>query len=87
VTLASEPGPGRDERGRHALEGPPQWIAEQLTEYVEAGCDGFVVNLGHDHADLYERLRQFAEKSRRCSKSHEMAGASTRSFQTARSGR
>jgi alkanesulfonate monooxygenase SsuD/methylene tetrahydromethanopterin reductase-like flavin-dependent oxidoreductase (luciferase family) len=61
VTLAAEPRPGQDERGRHAIEGPPQWIAERLTEYVEAGCDGFVVNLGHERPGLDERLRQFSE--------------------------
>jgi len=62
VTRAAEPRSGRDERGRHAIEGPPQWIAERLTEYLEAGCDGFVVNLGHEQPDLDERLREFAEE-------------------------
>jgi alkanesulfonate monooxygenase SsuD/methylene tetrahydromethanopterin reductase-like flavin-dependent oxidoreductase (luciferase family) len=62
VTFADEPRPGRDERGRHALEGPPQWLAERLAEYVEAGCDGFVVNLGHERPDLDERVRRFAEE-------------------------
>ena len=50
-----------DERGRHAVAGPPQWIAERLVEYVEAGCNGFVVNLGHDVAGLEERVQRFAE--------------------------
>jgi alkanesulfonate monooxygenase SsuD/methylene tetrahydromethanopterin reductase-like flavin-dependent oxidoreductase (luciferase family) len=55
---------GEDERGRHAVEGPPEWIAERLREYVEAGCDGFVVNLGHDAPDLEERARRFSEEVR-----------------------
>ena len=53
------PKAGEDERGRHAIEGPPEWIAERLREYVEAGCDGFVVNLGHDSPDLEDRVRRF----------------------------
>ena len=58
--LADEPRRGEDERGRHAVEGPPEWIAERLREYVAAGCDGFVVNLGHDAPDLEQRARRFA---------------------------
>jgi alkanesulfonate monooxygenase SsuD/methylene tetrahydromethanopterin reductase-like flavin-dependent oxidoreductase (luciferase family) len=57
--FAAEPKAGEDERGRHAIEGPPEWIAERLAEYVEAGCDGFVVNLGHEAPDLDERARRF----------------------------
>ena len=57
--FADEPKTGEDERGRHAIEGPPEWIAERLAEYVDAGCDGFVVNLGHDAPDLEERVRRF----------------------------
>jgi alkanesulfonate monooxygenase SsuD/methylene tetrahydromethanopterin reductase-like flavin-dependent oxidoreductase (luciferase family) len=57
--FADEPRRGEDERGRHAVEGPPEWIAERLREYVTAGCDGFVVNLGHDAPDLEERTRRF----------------------------
>jgi alkanesulfonate monooxygenase SsuD/methylene tetrahydromethanopterin reductase-like flavin-dependent oxidoreductase (luciferase family) len=60
VALAAEPKAGRDERGRHAIEGPPEWIAERLAEYVEAGCDGFVVNLGHERPGLDERTQRFA---------------------------
>jgi alkanesulfonate monooxygenase SsuD/methylene tetrahydromethanopterin reductase-like flavin-dependent oxidoreductase (luciferase family) len=60
VVFADEPTSGRDERGRHAIEGPPEWIAEQLAEYVGAGCDGFVVNLGHERPGLEERVRRFA---------------------------
>src|ERR671937_1011475 len=47
VYLEPKPRTGEDERGRHALAGPPEWIASRLDEYVEAGCDGFVVNLDH----------------------------------------
>jgi alkanesulfonate monooxygenase SsuD/methylene tetrahydromethanopterin reductase-like flavin-dependent oxidoreductase (luciferase family) len=57
--FSAEPKAGEDERGRHAIEGPPEWIAERLAEYVEAGCDGFVVNLGHEAPDLEERARCF----------------------------
>jgi alkanesulfonate monooxygenase SsuD/methylene tetrahydromethanopterin reductase-like flavin-dependent oxidoreductase (luciferase family) len=57
--FATEPKTGEDERGRHAVEGPPEWIAERLREYVAAGCDGFVVNLGHDAPDLEQRVRRF----------------------------
>ena len=57
--FADEPKTGEDERGRHAIEGPPEWIAERLRDYVEAGCDGFVVNLGHDALELEDRVRRF----------------------------
>jgi alkanesulfonate monooxygenase SsuD/methylene tetrahydromethanopterin reductase-like flavin-dependent oxidoreductase (luciferase family) len=60
VTLAGEATDGRDERGRHAIEGPPEWAAERLAEYVDAGCDGFVLNLQHDRPGLEERARRFA---------------------------
>jgi alkanesulfonate monooxygenase SsuD/methylene tetrahydromethanopterin reductase-like flavin-dependent oxidoreductase (luciferase family) len=61
ITLASEPKRGRDERGRHAIEGPADWVAARLAEYVDAGCDGFVVNLGHERRALEERVRGFAQ--------------------------
>jgi len=64
VSFAPEPRPGRDERGRHALAGPPEWIAERLAEYAEAGCNGFVVNLEHDRPGLEERIQRFAEEVR-----------------------
>ena len=51
---------GTDERGRHAVVGPPGWIAERLAEYIAAGCDGFVVNLDHEAPALAERIRRFA---------------------------
>ena len=58
--FSDEPKTGEDERGRHAVEGPPEWIAERLRDYVAAGCDGFVLNLGHDAPDLEQRARRFA---------------------------
>jgi alkanesulfonate monooxygenase SsuD/methylene tetrahydromethanopterin reductase-like flavin-dependent oxidoreductase (luciferase family) len=57
--FADEPRAGEDERGRHAIEGPPEWIAERLNEYTEAGCDGFVVNLDHERDGLEDRIRCF----------------------------
>jgi alkanesulfonate monooxygenase SsuD/methylene tetrahydromethanopterin reductase-like flavin-dependent oxidoreductase (luciferase family) len=60
VYIAAEPFPAVDERGRHAIGGPPQWIAERLSQYVEAGCDGFVLNLDHTSPGLEDRIRRFA---------------------------
>jgi len=58
--LQAEPLPeGRDERGRPAVVGPPEWVAERLVDYLEAGCDGFVMNLGHDSPGLEDRIRRF----------------------------
>lgn len=62
VTFLGEPDHGRDERGRHAIAGPPPWVVERLAEYVDAGCDGFVVNLGYNSPDLVERVHLFAEQ-------------------------
>jgi alkanesulfonate monooxygenase SsuD/methylene tetrahydromethanopterin reductase-like flavin-dependent oxidoreductase (luciferase family) len=62
VYLADEPRTGEDERGRHAVEGPPEWVAQRLTEYVEAGCDGFVVNLDYERQGLEERVHRFADE-------------------------
>jgi alkanesulfonate monooxygenase SsuD/methylene tetrahydromethanopterin reductase-like flavin-dependent oxidoreductase (luciferase family) len=60
--LADEPDPqGADERGRHAIIGPPQWIAERLADYVDSGCEGFVVNVGHEAPEFGERVQRFAE--------------------------
>jgi alkanesulfonate monooxygenase SsuD/methylene tetrahydromethanopterin reductase-like flavin-dependent oxidoreductase (luciferase family) len=59
VYFAEAPRTGEDERGRHAVEGPPEWVAERLAEYVEAGCDGFVVNLDYEREGLDERVRRF----------------------------
>ena len=60
VYVRPEPQAGADERGRHAIAGPPEWIAERLSEYVNAGCDGFVLNLDHESPGLEERLQHFA---------------------------
>jgi alkanesulfonate monooxygenase SsuD/methylene tetrahydromethanopterin reductase-like flavin-dependent oxidoreductase (luciferase family) len=61
VYFASEPRTGVDERGRHAIAGPPEWIAERLGEYLDAGCNGFVLNLDHVRPGLQERIQRFAE--------------------------
>jgi alkanesulfonate monooxygenase SsuD/methylene tetrahydromethanopterin reductase-like flavin-dependent oxidoreductase (luciferase family) len=62
VYLQDEPEDGADERGRHAVTGPAGWIAERLAEYLDAGCDGFVVNLDHEAPGLEDRVRRFAEE-------------------------
>jgi alkanesulfonate monooxygenase SsuD/methylene tetrahydromethanopterin reductase-like flavin-dependent oxidoreductase (luciferase family) len=62
VSLQPEAAEGRDERGRHAIAGPPEWVAERLQEYVDDGCDGFVVNLEHDRPGLEERVLEFGER-------------------------
>ena len=59
VSLRPEAEPGSDERGRHAIAGPPQVVAERLQEYVDDGCDGFVVNLEYDRPGLVERVHEF----------------------------
>jgi alkanesulfonate monooxygenase SsuD/methylene tetrahydromethanopterin reductase-like flavin-dependent oxidoreductase (luciferase family) len=60
VYVQDERRPGTDERGRHAIAGPPDWVAERLAEYVDAGCNGFVVNLDHEAPGLEERIAAFA---------------------------
>jgi alkanesulfonate monooxygenase SsuD/methylene tetrahydromethanopterin reductase-like flavin-dependent oxidoreductase (luciferase family) len=62
LSLQPEPEAGRDERGRHAIAGPPEWAVERLAEYVEAGCDGFVINLDHGRPGLDERVLEFGER-------------------------
>jgi alkanesulfonate monooxygenase SsuD/methylene tetrahydromethanopterin reductase-like flavin-dependent oxidoreductase (luciferase family) len=62
LSLRPEPEAGRDERGRHAIAGPPEWAIERLVEYVEAGCDGFVLNLDYGRPGLDERVLEFAER-------------------------
>jgi alkanesulfonate monooxygenase SsuD/methylene tetrahydromethanopterin reductase-like flavin-dependent oxidoreductase (luciferase family) len=62
VYVTPNPQTAADERGRHAIAGPPEWIAERLREYVDAGCDGFVVNLGHASPELADRVRHFARE-------------------------
>jgi alkanesulfonate monooxygenase SsuD/methylene tetrahydromethanopterin reductase-like flavin-dependent oxidoreductase (luciferase family) len=64
VRFLRDPDHSRDERGRHAIAGPPPWIAERLAEYLDAGCDGFVVNLDYDQPGLAERVAQFADEVR-----------------------
>src|SRR5215203_4477333 len=53
-----------DERGRHMVAGPARWVAEQLNDYLEAGADGFVVDLGHNQPGLEDRIGRFAEAVR-----------------------
>jgi alkanesulfonate monooxygenase SsuD/methylene tetrahydromethanopterin reductase-like flavin-dependent oxidoreductase (luciferase family) len=62
VYITPNPQTAADERGRHAIAGPPEWIAERLREYVDAGCDGFVVNLGHASPELGDRVQHFAHE-------------------------
>ena len=64
VRFLRDPDHARDERGRHAIAGPPQWIAQRLADYLDAGCDGFVVNLDYSEPGLDERVRQFADEVR-----------------------
>jgi alkanesulfonate monooxygenase SsuD/methylene tetrahydromethanopterin reductase-like flavin-dependent oxidoreductase (luciferase family) len=64
VYVQDEPRTGTDERGRHAIAGPPTWVAERLAEYVDAGCDGFVLNLDHQALGLEERVAAFAAEVR-----------------------
>src|SRR5829696_2805173 len=49
-----------DERGRHMVAGPAPWVAEQLNDYLEAGADGFVVDLDHRSPGLEDRIATFA---------------------------
>jgi 2-methylisocitrate lyase-like PEP mutase family enzyme len=37
-------------------------VATRLQEYVDAGADGFVVNLDHREPGLGERVKRFAEE-------------------------
>jgi hypothetical protein len=37
-------------------------VAERLAEYVEVGCDGFVVNLEYDRPGLEERVHRFSQE-------------------------
>lgn len=62
VLFDEQPRAGTDERGRHAIAGPGAAIAEQLREYIEIGCDGFVLNLGHEDPGLDGRVSRFAEE-------------------------
>jgi alkanesulfonate monooxygenase SsuD/methylene tetrahydromethanopterin reductase-like flavin-dependent oxidoreductase (luciferase family) len=60
--LQPEAEAGADERGRHAIAGPADWVAERLTEYADAGCDGFVLNLDHTRPGLEDRIRRFSDE-------------------------
>jgi alkanesulfonate monooxygenase SsuD/methylene tetrahydromethanopterin reductase-like flavin-dependent oxidoreductase (luciferase family) len=62
VYFEREPRSRGDERGRHAVAGPSDWLAARLREYVDAGADGFVVNLDHQEPGLEERVARFAEE-------------------------
>jgi alkanesulfonate monooxygenase SsuD/methylene tetrahydromethanopterin reductase-like flavin-dependent oxidoreductase (luciferase family) len=62
VYVQREPSDRGDERDRHAIAGPSEWVAERLRGYVEAGADGFVLNLDHGAPGLDERLAWFAEE-------------------------
>jgi alkanesulfonate monooxygenase SsuD/methylene tetrahydromethanopterin reductase-like flavin-dependent oxidoreductase (luciferase family) len=53
-----------DDRGRHMVAGPARWVAEQLNDYLEAGADGFVVDLGHTTPGLEDRIAGFAAEVR-----------------------
>lgn len=61
--LSEIPDPdATDERGRPAISGPPEWIAENLGRYLDEGCDGFVVNLDHKQPNLEERIERFGHE-------------------------
>jgi alkanesulfonate monooxygenase SsuD/methylene tetrahydromethanopterin reductase-like flavin-dependent oxidoreductase (luciferase family) len=60
VYFDDEPSTRGDERGRHAIAGPPEWVAARLREYVDAGANGFVINLDHQEPGLRGRLERFA---------------------------
>ena len=62
VYFERDPGARGDERGRHAVAGPSEWVAARLREYVDAGANGFVVNLDHQEPGLEERVARFAEE-------------------------
>ncbi|MGH3367042.1 MAG: LLM class flavin-dependent oxidoreductase [Nocardioidaceae bacterium] len=64
VYLKPEVQEGVDERGRHAIAGPPDWVAARLSEYVDAGCTGFVLNFDHQSPGLEDRVSQFATEVR-----------------------
>lgn len=62
VTFDSEPDlVAVDERGRPSVVGPPDWIAEQLTRYLIAGSNGFVLMLKSSELDLEDCIHRFAE--------------------------
>jgi alkanesulfonate monooxygenase SsuD/methylene tetrahydromethanopterin reductase-like flavin-dependent oxidoreductase (luciferase family) len=62
VYFEREPRTRADERGRHAINGPSEWVAARLRDYLDAGADGFVVNLDHQEPELAQRVRRFGEE-------------------------
>jgi alkanesulfonate monooxygenase SsuD/methylene tetrahydromethanopterin reductase-like flavin-dependent oxidoreductase (luciferase family) len=62
IYFQREPSARHDERGRHAVAGPSEWVAARLREYIDAGADGFVVNLDHQQPALEERVARFADE-------------------------
>jgi alkanesulfonate monooxygenase SsuD/methylene tetrahydromethanopterin reductase-like flavin-dependent oxidoreductase (luciferase family) len=62
VYFGREPRTRGDERGRHAIAGPPEWVSEHVRAYVDAGADGFVLNLDHQESGLADRVVRFAEE-------------------------
>jgi alkanesulfonate monooxygenase SsuD/methylene tetrahydromethanopterin reductase-like flavin-dependent oxidoreductase (luciferase family) len=75
VFVEKERRAGRDERGRHAIAGPPEWVAERLVEYLGAGCTGFVLNLDYRRPGLDERVWRFVEEVVPLVRSDQPAGA------------
>lgn len=63
VSFAEEPDESScDYRGRPSITGPPDWIAQRLSEYVAVGCDGFIVMLDPQEPRLNERIEHFAQE-------------------------
>ncbi len=58
----TSPGPAPTSEAATRSAGPSEWIVEQLAEYVEAGANGFVVNLDYDADGLEERIRRFGKE-------------------------
>ena len=51
----------KKKKDNNVIEQQQEQLAQEkfLRDYRAAGCDGFVVNLGHDAPDLDERARRF----------------------------
>ena len=63
VTLASAPDvDGLDSGGRCRLLGPASFIAEQLSIFRDAGCDGFLVDLLSNTQPLEESIGWFSSE-------------------------
>lgn len=52
---------GQDQRGHPSISGPPEWVAERLHEYLDAGCNGFVIMLGPRSPGMAKRIERFTE--------------------------